>query len=168
MQKYQEHLSAENKERSQSLDATIELLGNTSRIVQLFSDKHVITSLNDPRLIELNNFLNFFSKWHEETKECGKHFISSKLWFDLQSMCIGFVSMIAVKLRKFPQSLIKPAIVNQDCVENHFCQVRSCNGQNNNPTYHQQESTQNSIRYGQTTISPKSNTAAGNWSKTEN
>lgn len=166
LQKYQEHLSSENQENGQKLDATIELLGHTSRIVQLFNDKHSITSLTDPRLIELSNFLNFFSKWHEESIECGKHFISSKLWFDLQSMCIGFVSMITVKLTKFPQSLIKPAICNQDGVENHFCQVRACNGQNNNPTYHQQESTQNSIRFGQTTISRKSNTAAGNCSKT--
>ena len=49
------------------------------------------------------------------------------------------------------------AIVNQDCVENHFCQIRSCNGQNDNPTFLQQQSTQNSIRLGQTTISTKSN-----------
>ena len=71
-------------------------------------------------------------------------------------MCIGFVSIIAVKLKNYPQSVIKPAIVNQDCVENHFCQVGACNGQNNNPTYYQQESTQNSIRFGQSTISRKS------------
>lgn len=38
-----------------------------------------------------------------------------------------------------------------------FCQVRSCNGQNDNPTFLHQQSTQNSIRLGQTTISPKSN-----------
>ena len=68
--------------------------------------------------------------------------------------------MVAVKLRIFPQSVVKPAIVNQDCVENHFCQVRACNGQNNNPTYYQQQSTQNSIRFGQSAISRKSN--AGN------
>ena len=87
-------------------------------------------------------------QWREETKEQNNKFISSKLWFDLQSMCIGFVSMIAVKLKNYPQSVIKPAIVNQDCVENDFCQVRACNGKNNNPTYYQQESTQNSIRLG--------------------
>jgi hypothetical protein len=96
-------------------------------------------------------------KWREETKDENSHFISSKLWFDLQSMCIGFQSMIEIKLAKFPNSVIKPALINQDCVENHFCQVRACNGQNNNPTYRQQESTQNSIRFGQTTISRKSN-----------
>ena len=105
--------------------------------------------------------MNFISSWNnewrEENKDDNSHFISTKLWFDLQSMCIGFLSMVYVKLKMFPQSVVKPAIVNQDCIENHFCQVRACNGQNNNPTYHQQESTQNSIRFGQSTISRKSN-----------
>lgn len=50
-----------------------------------------------------------------------------------------------------------PAIVNQDCEENHFCQIRSCNGHYDNQTFLQPQSTQNSIRLGQTTISPKSN-----------
>lgn len=96
--------------------------------------------------------------WKQECGEDGSKFVSSKLWFDLQSMCLGFKSLVEIKLRRFPQSVIKPAIVNQDCVENHFCQVRANNGQNNNPTYHQQESAQNAIRFGQTVISRKSNT----------
>lgn len=65
--------------------------------------------------------------------------------------------MVEIKLTQFPNSVIKPALINQDGVENHFCQVRSGNGQNNNPTYLQQESAQSSIRFGQTTISRKSN-----------
>lgn len=72
-------------------------------------------------------------------------------------MCLGFQSMVHFKLLKDENAVIKPAIVNQDCVENHFCQVCSCNGQNDNPTFLQQQSTQNSIILGQTTISPKSN-----------
>ena len=69
--------------------------------------------------------------------------------------------MTSIKLTKFQNSVIKPAaIVSQDCVENHCCEVRACNGQNNNPTYLQQEATQNSIHYGQTTISGKSNAGA--------
>ena len=66
--------------------------------------------------------------------------------------------MFATKLTQFPSSVIKPALVNQDYVENHFCQVQSCNGQNNNLTYLNQQSTQNSITFRQTTISQKSNT----------
>lgn len=98
--------------------------------------------------------------WREECVNDNSKFVSTKLWFDIQSMCLGFPSLVRIKLRKFPHSVIKPAIVNQDCVENHFCQVRACNGQNNNPTYNQQESAQNTIRFGKTVISRKSN--AGN------
>lgn len=72
-------------------------------------------------------------------------------------MILGFDSLVKIKLEAYPHSIIKPAIINQDVVENHFCQVRACNGQNNNPTWRLQESAQNSIRYGQTTISRKSN-----------
>ena len=135
----------------------VSLSRHTSHLVQLFNDKLPISSLKDHRLKQLNKFYHFMLQWREETKEHNGHFISSKLWFDLQSMCIGFVSMVAVKLTKYPESVIKPAIVNQDCVEKHFCQVRACNGQNNNPTYHQQESTQNYILFRQSTISRKSN-----------
>ena len=122
----------------------------------------MIRSNADPRLGQLNEFHKFMNDWRSENSENNNQFVSSKLWFDLQSMCLGFGSMVAVKQVQFPQSIIKPAIINQDGVENHFCQVRSCNGQNNNPTYLQQESTQNSIRFGQTTISPKSNVGAVN------
>ena len=83
-------------------------------------------------------------------------------------MILGFESIVAIKLKKFPQSVIKPGIINQDCVENHFCQVRAGNGQNNNPTFHLQESAQNSIRYGQTTISRKSNAGAAGVRKRKN
>lgn len=144
-------------ENGSILTASLTLLEHTSAIISLFSDKLVISDSNDQRLQKLRYFLEFLLEWREETKDNNSHFFSSKLWFDLRSMCLGFQSIVDIKLKKFPGSFIKPAIVNQDCVENHFCQVRACNGQNNNPTFRQQESTQNSIRYGQTTISHKSN-----------
>ena len=113
--------------------------------------------LSHSRVKKLQKFYNFMLAWKEECDKDSSKFISSKLWFDIESMCLGFQAMVHIKLSKFPQTVIKPSIVNQDCVENHFCQVRACNGQNTNPTYHQQESTQNSIRFGQTVISRKSN-----------
>ncbi|KAM7437563.1 hypothetical protein ABFA07_012832 [Porites harrisoni] len=161
MQKYQENMMGQGKDSSH-LDSTISLLVHTSKLVNLFNDKLVIRSNSDPRLGQLNQFHKYMNDWRSESSENNNQFVSSKLWFDLQSMCLGFGSMVAVKQAQFPQSIIKPAIINQDGVENHFCQVRSCNGQNNNPTYLQQESTQNSIRFGQTTISPKSNVGAAN------
>jgi hypothetical protein len=87
-----------------------------------------------------------------------KEFVSSKLWFDLQSMILGFGAMVKTKLSRFPGTLIKPAIINQDVVENHFSQLRGANGQNENPTYQLAQGTQNSIIFGQTTLSKKCNT----------
>ena len=116
------------------------LLEHSSDQVNLFNDRLYITI-----------------SWEQDIPGDNKKFISSKLWFDLKSLCLGFQSLVHYKLVKHPSSVIKPAIVNQDCAGNHFCQIRSCNGQNDNPTFLQQQSSQNSIRVGQTTISPKSN-----------
>ena len=112
-------------------------------------------SKDDSRIRNLDGFIQFFSDWKEEATP--KQFISSKLWFDLQSMVHGFKSVVNIKLTKFPNSVIRQWLVNQDGVENHFCQTRSCNGSNNNPTYRLQESSQNTIRFGQEGISSKCN-----------
>ena len=136
---------------------------HTANVVNLFQDKLVITSANDQCLKELKQFLSFMQSWKDNLPLSDKgaiksnEFISNKLWFDIQSMVLGFCSLVNIKLEAYPHSLIKPNIINQDVVENHFCQVRACNGQNNNPTWRLQESAQNSIRYGQTTISRKCN-----------
>jgi hypothetical protein len=126
-------------------------------MIELFSDKHQIYHVNDPRLRDLEEALKFFSDWkHQVDKR--KQFLSEKLWFDLQSMVHGFISIVQTKLARFPGSTIKPAIMNQDIVENHFSQLRSANGQNDNPTYQAVQGTQNSVIFGQTSISKKSNT----------
>ncbi len=57
-----------------------------------------------------------------------------------------------IKLKRFPGSTIKPAILNQDVVENHFCQLRAANGQNENPTYWLTQATQNAIIFGDSTL----------------
>ena len=113
-----------------------QLLQHTAEIVNLFNLKCPLTNISDIRLKKLNSFYSFMLDWREKSTDHNPSFISSKL-------CLGFHALVQVKLHYFPYSCIRPAIVNQDCVENHFCQVRSCNGQNNNPTYNQQQSTQN-------------------------
>ena len=133
------------------------LLENTSAIVSLFNDKLYINSTRDERLLKLQKFYKIMVDWLAQSGTAKNMFISQKIWFDLQSMCLGIKSLVSFKLKRFPNAVIKPAITNQDCIQNHFCQVRSCNGQNNNPTYLQQQWTQNSIRMGQAIISQKSN-----------
>ena len=100
---------------------TILFLRHTSRMVELFSDKHAIYQICDPRLQDLNESLWFFKEWQQHAN-IGKEFISAKLWFDLQSMILGFTAIVKAKLSRFPGTSIKPAIVNQDVVENHFSQ----------------------------------------------
>jgi hypothetical protein len=73
-------------------------------------------------------------------------------------MIFGFISIVKTKLNRFPGSLIKPAILNQDVLENHFSQLRAANGQNDNPSYQLVQATQNSVIFGQTTVSRKCNT----------
>ena len=70
-------------------------------------------------------------------------------------MILGFTALMKAKLLQFPGTSIKPAIVNQDVVENHFLQLRGANALNENPTYQLTQGTQNSIIFGQTRLSKK-------------
>ena len=107
---------------------------HSANVINLFQDKLVITSANDQRLKELKQFLSFMQSWKDNLPLSHKgaiksnEFISNKLWFDIQSMVLGFCSLVNIKLEAFPHSLIKPNIINQDVVENHFCQVRDVMG----------------------------------------
>ena len=118
-------------------------------MIELFSDcKHDFYSEGDVRLQALLATLHFFKEWSAQVTSANQ-FISAKLWF---------ISVVQTKLRRFPGSTVKPAIINQDAVENHFSQIRAANGQNDNTTYLATQGTQNSIIFGQTTVSRKSNT----------
>ena len=136
-------------------------------MVEFCSSKQAIYDINDPRLQTLRSTLSYFSDWKKNASK-SEEFISSKLWFDLQAMTLGLESLVKVKLSRFPGTAIKPAVINQDVVENHFCQLRAANGQNENPTYLLTQATQNAIIFGQRTISKKCNTGtAENSSFTE-
>ncbi|KAK3747781.1 hypothetical protein QZH41_010671, partial [Actinostola sp. cb2023] len=160
MKAYKDHLRNKPGQNENSLDATIALLNHSSKMVQLFNDKYTLSSVTDSRLKELRQFLKFIDDWKCSTEGDAKKFISPKLYFDLQSMVHGFQAIVSIKTMFHQSAIVKPGIINQDVVENHFCQIRACNGQNNNPTWRLQEATQNTIRYGQTTISRKSNAGA--------
>ena len=148
---------AANDKDPSRLDQSIMLLKHTSRMEQLFTDKHAIYNSNDTRLQDLSAMLQFFSDWKQQVQH-GKEFLSSKLWFDMQSMVLGFISLVRTKLARFPGYVKKPAIMNQDLVENHFSQLRAANGQNDNPVFFLTQGNQNSIIFDHTTLSKKSNT----------
>ena len=148
LQAYEGHLVSKGQEENYraEINASIELLNHTSKLVALFNDKQAISTEQDERLQELKEFLSFnMQSCKSSTEGKANQIFSPKVWFNLQSMAYGFQAIISIKLSKYPQSVIKPAIINQDAVGNHFCQVRACNGQNNNPSWRLQEKAQNTI-----------------------
>ena len=82
-------------------------------MIELFADKYVIHQINDIRLLHLREALQFFSEWYEETlpTKSKKEFILDKLWFDLNSMVLGFCRLVRIKLRYLPGSVVKPCTV---------------------------------------------------------
>ena len=74
------------------------------------------------------------------------------------TLVLCFCYLVRFKLQRFPGSVMKACIMNQDVVENPFSQLRGANGQNKNRTYLLATATHNSVIFGQSTISKKCNT----------
>ncbi|KAK3754215.1 hypothetical protein QZH41_013117 [Actinostola sp. cb2023] len=159
MEQFKIHLFDQGKRaQAEELNETIRLLTFTSELIDLFTRKDKLTSCYDARIIKAKEFIDHLKTWKGNTKTA-KEFISDKLWFDLQAMVIGLEQVVKIKSRAFPDTgIIKPVIINQDVIENIFCQVRGSNGQNNNPTYLSYGSTITSVNIGQDAISKKGNT----------
>ena len=130
---------------------------HTSFMVDFFSTKQQIYCVNVPRLDKLRAVLSYLSKWKAGISR-NEEFLSFKLWSDLQAMVLDITSLVNIKLKRLPGTTMKPAVLNHDVVENHFCQLRSANGQNENPTYLLTQATQNAVTFGQRTINSKCNT----------
>ena len=71
-----------------------QLLQHTAEIVNLFNLKCPLTNINDVRLKKLNSFYSFMLDRREKSTDHNSSFISSKLWLDLQSMCLGFHALV--------------------------------------------------------------------------
>jgi len=109
LQKYREHLK-KTRNDGDELDAVIELIQHTREIVTLVNGKLYFNSSDDLTLHKLNKFYIWMCHWANETKGNSKNFMSSKLWFDLQSMCLGFQSLVQYKMTRFPSTVIKPGL----------------------------------------------------------
>ncbi len=139
------------------MDEAINLVRHTSELIDLFRSKQVISSVADTRIIKAKEFIEDLQHWKDGC-ERPVNFFSEKLWFDLQAMVIGLEQAVDIKTSAFPSSRLKPVIINQDILENIFCQVRGSSGQNNNPNYYLYSVTMSSINMGQTVLSKKGNT----------
>ena len=149
------------------VDATIELLQQTSVLIQNFKDSRPITDVSDERIKQNNDVLQWFIEWEKmikdnsEIKNKEKHLISHQTREDIISSITGFEEMCIYKLKCSNASII-PSRVNSDVIENIFCQQRTLhNGANTNPTYLGYCHSVHSVILGQTSISRKSNAGGG-------
>ena len=108
--------------------------------------------------MKAREFLNYLQKW-KDNAESPKEFLSDQLWFDLRSMIIGLEKVVEIKQSYFGEATLKPIIINQDILENIFCQIRGSNGQNNHPKYYTYSTTLTAVNIGQSVVSGKGNAA---------
>ena len=150
LQEYQAYLG----ESGEHLSLTVDLLDNTACLCELFTSPRTIKSNADPLIVNAEKALNWFKMWEKEIqsdselskKEKWRALISWECREDLESAVVGFQQLVKIRTKAFPGSGIKPQLINTDCVENVFCQVRAChNGANTNPTYLQYLYTLNTV-----------------------
>ena len=70
-------------------------------------------------------------------------------------MVLGLEGVVRIKTNHFPGTVLKPVIINQEILENIFCQVRGSSGLNDNPNYYLYGGVMPSVNMGQTVISKK-------------
>ena len=153
MSEYQKSLG----DKGQFLNGSIELLSNTSKLVANYKDKRAIVAITDQRLSENMNVYRWFKEWEEDIEgnkdilpaRKNNCLISWQTRDDLASYVLGFQQLCEMHLSKPGYSVI-PALVNNDIVENVFCQQRGiCNGANTNPTYKLYKSGMSTVLLGQ-------------------
>lgn len=148
----------------ENLASSIELLENTSQLVDIFSTiNQPIASLHDKKFETLDNVNKFFLSWENDVDKSimhvsSKNLITSETRTDINSSIVSFVSLC--KLFLTGQNCINPGYLNSDIIENLFGQQRGLrNGMNTNPTLAQYGPANTAIILGQCTVSNKSNSS---------
>ena len=101
----------------------MELLGKTSTLIKVFQDQRPVRSLQDMRLSQLEQVLDWFVDWKAEVKG-RNNFITQECFEDLVCLLVGFQKLVQMKIASSPLGYIKPSLVNSDVVENLFCSQR--------------------------------------------
>ena len=124
MRQYQKTLSDPS-----SVEGTVDLLCETSKLVEIFRSHMPLTSLEDERIDQLREVCvhfrdwNYFCKAQKDSLVTKKDiFITMESYNDLQTCINGFIALCEQCVDGTP---IIPALVNSDVVENIFCQQRS-------------------------------------------
>ena len=153
MEAYQQHLGSNGS----VLDGAIELLKNTSILIDIFRDRRPANESNDIRFTKLNAVQQWFLNWQCKVNN-QKSPMSSQCHEDIQSSIIGFLEICCHMMKTHIGTSIIPAMINSDAIENNFCQHRGkFNGLNTNPTALQYRRNINGVILGQSAVSKKSN-----------
>lgn len=154
--------------KGEVLNGVIELLEQTSQLVQIFRDRRPIKDKSDSRLHQLKRINDWFTQWEEDidrdekisSKEKAKCLMSKQCHEDIHACLVGFLELCELVFNMKTPLHVVPALINSDVIENIFNQQRTTyNGANNNPNAMQYKKTINSIIIGQTKISKKANAA---------
>lgn len=145
-------------EKPEEYDATVELLGHSSAMIEIFLDTKSLDDINDDRIIQLRRAKQYFSQF------CGtdpRHSFTSQTTYDIQCTLGGLVELFQTVCEAGMSAV--PAYINSDVVENHFCMVRSLfNGPSDHPNYYTYKSLQNAVILTQPTgLSRKRNSDTG-------
>lgn len=159
---YQQYLG----EKGSILDGVVELLKQTSKLIQIFRDMRPIKYKEDQRLTELSEIGKWFDIWEKnamkltsiKAKDRSRRILSHQAHEDIQSCIVGFIELCKTLLTLSNKVHITPGLTNSDVVENTFNQQRSTyNGANTNPSALQYRRSLNSIMLGQNLVSQKGN-----------
>ena len=123
----------------------IDVLEQTSVIVDIFSDPRPIRTETDERLVQLKNFLSWLKQWESSSTD-KKQLLSQECRRDWASTILAFEEMVRNILKDYPEAEIIPSKFNQDLLENTFgCQRSLIAGAGSNPTVAQYCKTINTI-----------------------
>ena len=150
--KYRESLP-----RPESLNGVIQLLEVTSKCINIFRDKQPVTDINDAKLQQARDCLQFFVSWSRlEQPQSAK--LSREYLEDIQNVLEMFRRLCEEFIQRNPGAAFYTFRFNSDIVENHFGQVRGLkNGWLTPPSYATYLSTINSVILEQKSVSTKSN-----------
>lgn len=118
--------SLDEGEASQ-FDGTIELLQETSAMIEIFIDARPIQHVTDERFNTLAGIYQWFRKWRNEAKKPTDIF-SHQCCDDVEASLTNLQSVTEIHLSEFPHGSIIPAMFNSKAIENFFCQQRGMGG----------------------------------------
>ena len=141
--------------KPEELEATIELLEHSSKMITLFLDRQPLCSAADPRIGILEQAADYFSQFQDAP---ATQSFTSATTYDINCTVNGLLELIRNSTK---QGLpLVPSLLNSDVIENHFCMVRALfNGGSDHPSYFIYKNLQNAVILTQPVALPSNRNA---------